>query len=244
MIRLERVIKAYGHPVLRNVSLHVPRGCLFGLVGPAASGKTTLLKVITGLVRADSGRVVVLDRNVAAMDDVELARFRQELGMQFQNNALFDFLTVGENVAFPLRRREQLPEPEVARRVAERLARVGLAGFEPRLPPGLSGGQRRRVGVARATITGAPIVIYDEPAAGLDPVNSQKIFDLLREEQRSNQTTVLMVSSDLDRLFTVTDRVGMMYRGRLIFEGPTAAALDSPDPYVHQFMHGLADGPL
>ncbi len=244
MIRLERVIKAYGRPILRSVTLHVPRGCLFGLVGPAASGKTSLLKVITGLVRADSGRVVVLDRNVAAMDDVDLARFRQQIGMQFQNNALFDFLTVGENVAFPLRRLERPPEAEVERRVAERLARVSLSGFEPRLPAGLSGGQRRRVGVARATITGAPIVIYDEPAAGLDPVNSQKIFDLLREEQRANGTTVIMVSSDLDRLFTVTDRVGMMYRGRLIFEGTTAAALESPDPYVHQFMHGLPDGPL
>ncbi|HOU94685.1 MAG TPA: ATP-binding cassette domain-containing protein, partial [Polyangiaceae bacterium] len=188
MIRLERVIKAYGRPILRSVTLHVPRGCLFGLVGPAASGKTSLLKVITGLVRADSGRVVVLDRNVAAMDDVDLARFRQQIGMQFQNNALFDFLTVGENVAFPLRRLERPPESEVERRVAERLARVSLSGFEPRLPAGLSGGQRRRVGVARATITGAPIVIYDEPAAGLDPVNSQKIFNLLREEQRANGT--------------------------------------------------------
>lgn len=244
MIRLERVIKAYGRPILRSVTLHVPRGCLFGLVGPAASGKTSLLKVITGLVRADSGRVVVLDRNVAAMDEVELARFRQQIGMQFQNNALFDFLTVGENVAFPLRRLERPSEEEVRRRVAERLARVGLSGFEPRLPAGLSGGQRRRVGVARATITGAPIVIYDEPAAGLDPVNSQKIFNLLREEQRANGTTVIMVSSDLERLFTVTDRVGMMYRGRLIFEGTTATALESPDPYVYQFMHGLPDGPL
>jgi phospholipid/cholesterol/gamma-HCH transport system ATP-binding protein len=244
VIRLERVIKAYDRPVLRSVTLHVPRGCLFGLVGPAAAGKTVLLKVITGLVRADSGRVVVADRNVAAMDDVELARFRQDIGMQFQNNALFDYLSVGENIAFPLRRLHDLPETEVARRVAERLDRVRLSGFESRMPAGLSGGQRRRVGIARATITGAPLVIYDEPAAGLDPVTSQKIFDLLREEQRASGATVLMVSSDLDRLFTVTDRVAMMYRGRLIFEGSTADALGSADPFVHQFMHGLADGPL
>jgi phospholipid/cholesterol/gamma-HCH transport system ATP-binding protein len=244
VIRLERVIKAYDRPVLRSVTLHVPRGCLFGLVGPAAAGKTVLLKVITGLVRADSGRVVVADRNVAAMDDVELARFRQDIGMQFQNNALFDYLSVGENIAFPLRRLHDLPETEVARRVAERLDRVRLPGFESRMPAGLSGGQRRRVGIARATITGAPLVIYDEPAAGLDPVTSQKIFDLLREEQRASGATVLMVSSDLDRLFTVTDRVAMMYRGRLIFEGSTADALGSADPFVHQFMHGLADGPL
>lgn len=244
MIRIERVNKSFAQPVLRRVTLHVPRGCLFGLVGPAAAGKTVLLKVITGLLRPDSGRVVVRDRNVAAMDDLELARFRQEIGMQFQNNALFDHLSVAENVAFPLRRLESLSEPEIARRVEERLERVRLPGFGERLPAGLSGGQRRRVGIARATITAPPLVLYDEPAAGLDPVNSQKIFDLLREEQRADGSTVVMVSSDLDRLFTVTDRVGMMYRGRLIFEGTTPEALAASDPYVHQFMHGLPDGPL
>ncbi|MBN2191458.1 MAG: ATP-binding cassette domain-containing protein [Polyangiaceae bacterium] len=244
MIRLERVIKTYDRPVLRGVTLQVPRGCLFGLVGPAAAGKTVLLKIVTGLVRADSGRIVVRDRNVAAMGDLELARFRLEVGMQFQNNALFDYLTVAENIAFPLRRLGALPESEITRRVAERLDRVRLPGFETRMPAGLSGGQRRRVGIARATIAGAPLVIYDEPAAGLDPVTSQKIFNLLREEQRASAATVVMVSSDLDRLFTVTDRVGMMYRGRLIFEGTTTQALESADPFVHQFMHGLPDGPL
>src|SRR5262249_26357922 len=121
---------------------------------------------------------------------------------------------------------------------------VSLPGFEGRLPSGLSGGQKKRVGVARATISRAEIVLYDEPAAGLDPVTSQKIFELLRAEQRAARATVIMVSSDLDRLLTVTDRVGMLYRGRLIFDGTTKEAKESQNPYVRQFVHGLVDGPL
>jgi phospholipid/cholesterol/gamma-HCH transport system ATP-binding protein len=112
------------------------------------------------------------------------------------------------------------------------------------MPAGLSGGQKKRVGVARATITSGQIVLYDEPAAGLDPVTSQKIFELLRAEQRASNSTVVMVSSDLDRLLTVTDRVGMLYKGRLLFDGTTAEAKASQDPYVKQFVHGLTEGPL
>jgi phospholipid/cholesterol/gamma-HCH transport system ATP-binding protein len=164
--------------------------------------------------------------------------------MLFQNNALFDFMSVAENIAFPLRRLFDLPEAEISARVAERLDRVDLTGFEARVPAGLSGGQKKRVGVARATVTRAPIILYDEPAAGLDPVTSQKIFDLLRAEQRARNSTVVMVSSDLDRLLTVTDRVGMMLGGRMIFEGSTDQAKKSGDPRVDQFIHGKPDGPL
>ena len=164
--------------------------------------------------------------------------------MLFQNNALFDHLTVFDNIAFPLRRLYAPPESEVAERVAERLACVSLAGFEQRMPAGLSGGQKKRVGVARATVTRAPVVLYDEPAAGLDPGTSQKIFDLLRAEQRASGATVVMVSSDLDRLLTVTDRVGMMYKGELIFDGTTEEARSCDEPRVRQFVHGLTEGPL
>jgi phospholipid/cholesterol/gamma-HCH transport system ATP-binding protein len=164
--------------------------------------------------------------------------------MLFQNNALFDHLTVFDNVAFPLRRLYTPPEDEVRARVAERLACVSLPGFEERMPANLSGGQKKRVGVARATATRAPIVLYDEPAAGLDPVTSQKIFDLLRGEQRATGATVVMVSSDLDRLLTVTDRVGMMYRGELLFDGTTNEARTCVEPHVKQFVHGLTEGPL
>lgn len=251
MITLEGISKSFrpaggGPPnhVLRGVSLHVPEGCLYGLIGPGASGKSVLLKMITGLMKPDAGRVVVDRGDVTSASELDLQRMRLRFGMLFQNNALFDHLTVGDNIAFPLRRLTSLPEPEIQARVVERLACVALSGFEGRVPAGLSGGQKKRVGVARATITRAPIVLYDEPAAGLDPVTSQKIFELLRAEQRAANATVVMVSSDLDRLLTVTDRVGMMYRGQLLFDGTTEEAKRSTEPRVRQFVHGLTEGPL
>jgi phospholipid/cholesterol/gamma-HCH transport system ATP-binding protein len=230
--------------VLRDVSLHVPEGCLYGLIGPGASGKSVLLKMITGLMRADRGSITVAGEEITALSELRLQELRKQLGMLFQANALFDHLTVADNIAFPLRRLYAPPEDEVRARVAERLRCVNLAGFEDRMPAGLSGGQKKRVGVARATIMGVKIVLYDEPAAGLDPVTSQKIFELLRAEQRAAKATVIMVSSDLDRLLTVTDRVGMMYKGELIFDGTTREAQESQEPRVHQFIHGLTDGPL
>ncbi len=245
MIEIDGLTKSFGGmPVLRGVRLTVPKGCLYGLIGPGASGKSVLLKMITGLMRPDEGRVLVDGRDVHRMSDLDLQEFRLRFGMLFQNNALFDYLTVGENIAFPLRRLFNLPEHEIEARIAERLRVVSLPGFEGRMPSGLSGGQKKRVGVARATISQAEIVLYDEPAAGLDPVTSQRIFELLRNEQRAAGATVIMVSSDLDRLLTVTDRVGMLYKGRLIFDGTTEEAKGSRDPYVRQFVHGLTEGPL
>lgn len=245
VIRIEGVHKEYdGMAVLRGVDLAVPAGCLYGLIGPGASGKSVLLKMITGLVRPDRGRILVEDRDIHAMSELELQAFRLRFGMLFQNNALFDYMTVRDNIAFPLRRMTKQSEGEVLSRVQDRLKVVSLPGFEDRMPSGLSGGQKKRIGVARATVIDAPIVLYDEPAAGLDPVTSQRIFELLRREQRAKNATVVMVSSDLDRLLTVTDRVGMLYRGRLIFDGTTAEAKASQNPYVRQFVHGLTEGPL
>jgi len=245
VIHIEGLTKSFGGlPVLRGVHLDVPKGCLYGLIGPGAAGKSVLLKMLTGLLRPDGGRVVIDDKDVHRLTDLELQKFRLKFGMLFQNNALFDYMTVGENIAFPLRRLFNLPEDEVQARIVERLKVVSLPGFADRLPAGLSGGQKKRVGVARATVSQAEIVLYDEPAAGLDPVTSQRIFELLRAEQRAAGATVIMVSSDLDRLLTVTDRVGMLHKGRLIFDGTTAEAQSSTDPYVRQFVHGLTEGPL
>jgi phospholipid/cholesterol/gamma-HCH transport system ATP-binding protein len=251
VIRLAQVTKSFPnakgvgtHAVVRHVSLSVPEGCLYGLIGPGASGKSVLLKLIVGLVRPDSGTIELAGQEVTALSELDLQKLRAKVGMLFQNNALFDYMTVKDNIAFPLRRLFSPPEDEVTARVAERLARVALPGFEDRMPSGLSGGQKKRVGVARATISRAPVVLYDEPAAGLDPVTSQKIFELLRGEQRATGATVLMVSSDLDRLLSVTDRVGMMYKGELIFDGTTEEARRSTEPRVQQFVHGLTEGPF
>ena len=244
MIEVTKVWKRYAAPVLRDVTLTVPTGCLYGLIGPGAAGKSVLLKCLAGLLRPDRGAVAVCGSELGSLDEVSLQAVRNRIGMLFQNNALFDHLTVAENIAFPLRRRGVSDEAVIADRVADRLRAVSLAGFEDRLPGGLSGGQKKRVGVARATVTRAEVVLYDEPAAGLDPVTSQKIFDLLRREQQESGATVLMVSSDIDRLLTITDRVGMMLDGSLIFDGTTAEAQASAHPVVKQFVHGEVDGPL
>lgn len=250
MVSLERVTKSFGvrgratRPVVKNVSLTVPTGCLYGLVGPGAAGKSVLLKLVVGLLRPDAGTIAVDGVEVTRLSELELQALRLRFGMLFQNNALFDYLSVTDNIAFPLRRLATYPEATITAKVEERLAHVALSGFGPRLPAGLSGGQKKRVGVARATVTNAPFVLYDEPTAGLDPVTSQKIFDLLRAEQRASGSTVLMVSSDLDRLLTVTDRVGMMLGGELIFDGTTDEARTTDEPRVRQFVHGLTTGPL
>jgi phospholipid/cholesterol/gamma-HCH transport system ATP-binding protein len=245
VIALQGLFKSFdGRPALRGLDLEVPRGCLYGLVGPGAAGKTLALKMICGLMKPDSGRVWVDGRDVTDFGPVELDAHRRSIGMQFQNNALFDFMNVAENIAFPLRRLFQLSDADVEAKVAERLKRVALPGFQDRLPGGLSGGQKKRVGIARATITDAPLVLYDEPAAGLDPVTSLRIFELLRAEQRQRESTVIMVSSDIDRLLTVTDRVGVLHEGQLVFDGTTTEARDSEHPVVRQFLRGLLHGPL
>jgi phospholipid/cholesterol/gamma-HCH transport system ATP-binding protein len=244
LIELEGVHKIFDRPVLAGVDLVVPKGCLYALLGPPAAGKSLILKLVSGLARADRGRVRVNGRELGALPEIELADYRRGVGMVFQNNALFDFLTVRENVAFPLRRLFQLPEREIERRVGERLSRVGLEGLEARLPSELSGGQKKRVALARATVSGAPVVLYDEPAAGLDPVTSQRIFELLRAEHQAAGATAIMVSSDVDRLLSVADRVGMLHDGELVFDGTTAEARTTGNPVVRQYLDGLPEGPL
>jgi phospholipid/cholesterol/gamma-HCH transport system ATP-binding protein len=244
VIALERVSKRYAAPVLEDVSLDVPEGCLFGLVGPGASGKSVLLRAIAGLTRPEHGRVRVGDDDVTRADDSRLHAIRARIGMLFQNNALFDFMTVGENVAFPLRRLTDLSPAEIDARVAERLACVALARFEPRAPASLSGGQKKRVGIARATVTRAPVLLFDDPTAGLDPVTSQKIFELIRGEGALHGATSVVVSSDVGGLLGIADRVGMLHRGRLVFDGTVAEMRASSDPVVHQFVRGEVEGPL
>jgi phospholipid/cholesterol/gamma-HCH transport system ATP-binding protein len=243
VIAIQGLQKAFREPVLRGIDLTVPKGCLYDLIGPGAAGKSVLLKHVVGLMRPDKGKIFVDGHDLLQMSELELQGFRKRFGIAFQNNALFDHLSVGENIAFPLRRlHKDMTEQEIQDRVDERLRAVALPGMQDRSPPSLSGGQKRRVGVARATVARPPILIYDEPAAGLDPVSSQKIFDLLKKEK--GDATVIMVSSDLDRLLTVTDRVGMMLDGKIIFDGTTEQAQNSNNEYVRQFVHGLTEGPL
>jgi len=244
MIRVQDLSVSFRSPVLDGVNLHAPPASILALVGPGASGKSVLLKSVAGLLRPDRGDVFVDGVSLADKDEPGLAEVRKGIGMLFQNYALFDYLTVGENIAFPLRRLFDLPEEEVQARVSERLARVSLPGFEHRIPRSLSGGQKKRVGIARATVARAPILLYDDPTAGLDPVTSQKIYDLIKGEQREQRGCVMMISSDVAGVLTIADRVAMLHRGKLVFEGSADEAKTSVDPLVRQFIHGLVEGPL
>jgi phospholipid/cholesterol/gamma-HCH transport system ATP-binding protein len=244
-IRLHDVHKRFGHHhVLDGVSLDVPRGKKLGLIGPAASGKSVILKLICGLEQPDRGDIEVLGERVVGRRESALGALRQRIGMLFQNYALFDFLTVAGNVAFPLEQRGGMTGDEVAARVATRLRGVGLAGSEDKLVGELSGGMKKRVGIARATVADAELVIYDEPSAGLDPVTTQKIYDLLAEDQARTGATVLAVSSDVVALARFVDEIAFLYRGTILFRGPAATITDAADPLVRQFVRGELEGPL
>jgi phospholipid/cholesterol/gamma-HCH transport system ATP-binding protein len=241
-IRLHDVHKRYGRRrVLDGVALDVPRGGKLGLIGPAASGKSVLLKLICGLEQPDRGEIEVLGESVVGKREAELGELRRRIGMLFQNYALFDFLPVAGNVAFPL---EQRGEQDVAQRVEARLRAVGLAGSEHKLVGELSGGMKKRVGIARATVADAELVIYDEPSAGLDPVTTQKIYDLLAADQTRTGATVLAVSSDVVALARFVDEIAFLYRGHVLYRGPAKMIADAPDPIVRQFVRGELEGPL
>jgi phospholipid/cholesterol/gamma-HCH transport system ATP-binding protein len=243
-IRVRRLEKAFGHRrLLEGVELDIPPGSRFGVIGPAASGKSVLLKLLCGLVPADAGEISIGDDVVTGASEQALMAVRQRIGMLFQNYALFDFLSVGDNVAFPLVRRG-VPADEVAGRVRERLRAVGLAGSEDKLPSELSGGMKKRVGIARATVARPEIVIYDEPTAGLDPVTTSKIYDLIRADQEETGCTVVAVSSDVDALVDFADTIAMLYQGAIRYQGPAAAVRDAGDPVVRQFVRGELEGPL
>jgi phospholipid/cholesterol/gamma-HCH transport system ATP-binding protein len=230
VIALAGVKKAFGaRPLLDGVELTLARGETFGLIGPAGAGKSVLAKILCRLIAPDAGEVRV---------------DASPIGMLFQNNALFDFMTVGDNVAFPLVRQAALGGDEIRARVAERLRAVGLAGSEDKYPNELSGGMRKRAALARAVIARPPVCIFDEPTAGLDPVTTSKIYDLLRAERDSSGATVVVISSDVDALRSFAPRVGMLYGGRLRYDGDAAAIADSDDAVVRQFVRGAPDGPL
>ena len=239
------VFKRYGRrDVLAGVSLALEPGTRLGLIGPAASGKSVIAKLICGLEEPDRGEIRVLGEDVVGKREVQLGPLRRRIGMLFQNYALFDFLTVERNVAFPIEQRGGMEPDAIAARVAERLKAVGLAGSEHKLTGELSGGMKKRVGIARATVADAELVIYDEPTAGLDPVTTQKIYDLLTADQQRTKATVLAISSDVVALAGFVDEIAFLYQGHIIYRGPAATIADAPDPVVRQFVRGELEGPL
>lgn len=224
VVRLLNVSRAFdGVKALDGIQLHVPRGVVMGILGPGGAGKTTLCRVIATLVKPDSGVVTVDGIDVIRADRRALAAIRRRLGVQFQNDALFEHMTVRANVEYPLRRHGELSDAAIRERAAEHLAMVGLLDFGDRMPSRLSGGQRRRVALARACATDPDLLVCDDPTAGLDPVTSRRILDMIVGIRYQTDNTVIIVSSDVLGLLSIADRVTLLWGGRVTAEGTPAS---------------------
>lgn len=245
MIRVENVSKYhFGRPVLQNVTLEIPEGTNLGLIGPGGAGKTLLLKIICGLVDPDEGATYIGETKVQGLSVAALDRLRFDVGMLFQNYALFDFMNVADNIAFPLRQVGQLPEPEIAERVQGMLNQVDLPNIGHQYPNELSGGMKKRVSFARAVIPEPPIVFYDDPTAGLDPVTSSKIFRLLEKMRDERGVTSITISHDIDGIKNICDSFALLDRGKLVFWGSRDEIEASQIPIVQQFWQGFSDDVL
>jgi phospholipid/cholesterol/gamma-HCH transport system ATP-binding protein len=239
-IVLQDVCKAFEEKIIHDgVALAVRNGEIMTILGGSGQGKTVLLKAIMGLTPLDSGRVYVHGEDIAAMDESKLQAVRGDVAMVFQGSALFDSLTVGENVAYGLReRRRQMPDKEVMRIVAEKLKLVGLSGTEELFPAELSGGMKKRVAVARALALEPSIILYDEPSTGLDPANVRRINGLILKLRDTMKVTSIMVTHDMASVEIVTDRVALLDNGRIIAVGTWDEMEHSDDVRVHQFLGG------
>ena len=244
-ISLQHLDKSFGgRQVLRDMSIDVEQGESVVIVGGSGTGKSVTLKHIIGLLRPDRGRVFVAGEDITAMNDVALNRFRRHFGMSFQEGALFDSMSVFENVAFPLRRHTKMTEDEIRARVEECLDNVHLHNVERKRPSELSGGMRRRVGFARAISLEPDILLFDEPTTGLDPVISDVIADLIVEMDEKLGTTTVTITHDMKVAFKIADRVAMLYDGQIIEHGTPEKFQQSSNPIVQQFIEGRAEGPL
>ena len=242
-IRLEHVTKAFGTlKVLDDVSLDIPRGHALVILGRSGTGKSVTLKSIIGLLRPDAGRVFVDDQEITALSGRELARVRKRIGFLFQHAALFDSITVGENVAFPLRRHTPWSETEIRERVVTLLGQVGLEGTAERMPADLSGGMRKRAGLARAMALQPPILLVDEPSAGLDPVTAGEIDDLLVGLNEHTETTLVVVTHNIPSARRIGDELVFLHAGRILARGDAAALERSEHPMVREFMKSESSG--
>jgi phospholipid/cholesterol/gamma-HCH transport system ATP-binding protein len=233
-----------GKQVLDRLSLEVPQGQSLVVMGPSGGGKTVLIKHLIGLLRPDSGQVLVAGEDLWAVSEAERNRLRRRFGMVFQEGALFDSMSVFDNIAFPLRRHTQMSAAQVRARVEECLELVHLPGTELRRPSELSTGMRRRVGFARAITLEPEILLFDEPTAGLDPVLVSVINGVIAELTRRLHVTSLTVTHDLQSARVIGDRIALLFRGRLVADAPPDRFFQLPDPVVRQFIEGRAWGPL
>ena len=245
MIRVIDVHQSFGsQPVLRGINLRVAKGEILAIIGRSGSGKTVLLRLIIGLVRPNRGQILIEETDITQLSGRRLDRVRERFGMLFQGGALFDSMTVFDNVAFPLREKTNLPPAEVAAQVQKMLENVGLGEMGYKFPAELSGGMKKRTALARALITSPSLILFDEPTTGLDPILVRAIHQLIQETHDAFGYTAVIVSHEIPEIFEIATRVAVIHEGRIIAEGTPEMILKSPDPFIQQFISGSLEGPV
>lgn len=244
-LQLRQVSMHFGRETLiRDVNLSVESGESLVLIGPSGHGKSVLLKLFAGILSPTGGQVLVEDQDLNAIADSTRTQLLLKMGMLFQKNALFDSLSVADNIAFPLKETTDLSEIEIASRVEQFLAAVGLSAAKDLFPNEISGGMQKRLGIARALALEPRTVLYDDPTAGLDPITSRKIVELILTLRKKNRSTMVSVTNDMARAFQMADRIAMVMDRGVIITGNKEQTLRHPDPRVQQFVHGRLEGPL
>ena len=245
MIELSNVYKRFAsHEVLKGISLEIADGEMLALIGRSGLGKSVLLKHIVGLLRPDSGGIMVAGQDISRLRGKRLERMRRRFGYLFQDGALFDSLTIADNVAFPLREKTRTPEREIRDRVVEELTHMGLERDLRKYPAQLSGGMRKRAALARALIMRPSIMLFDEPTTGLDPIIGQSILHYIRDCHERIGFTGIIVSHDVPRVFSAVQRIALLHDGRVIVHGTPHEVAAMADPMYEQFIAGRLDGPL
>jgi len=245
MIEIQKLYKSFnGKKVLRGVDLLIPAGKTFIIVGGSGCGKTVLLRSIIGLNKPDSGQIMVDGEDVAKMSRKDLFYVRKKFGMLFQGAALFDSMTVEENLGLALKEHTDLSQDKIRRRIEEKLELVGLPGIEKKKPAELSGGMKKRVGSARAIIMSPEYVLFDEPTTGLDPIMADNINQLIIKTNQELKITSVVVTHDMASAFKIGNRIAMLLDGKIVFEGTPSKFKKSLDPLVQQFVEGRADSIL
>lgn len=245
MIEIKNLHKSLaGQKVLDGLNLNIEKGRTCVIIGRSGCGKSVTLKHIVGILKPDAGEVLVEGQDVAKLDEQELNRVRLKMGLVFQGGALFDSMTVAENVGFGLIEHYHLTQRELLERIEESLCLVDLCGIGNLMPSELSGGMKKRVSLARAICIRPEIILYDEPTTGVDPITADSINELIISLHDKLQVTSIVVTHDMKSAYKVGDKISMLYQGKIIAEGTPQAIEHSQHPVVHQFVNGLATGPI
>lgn len=242
-IAVEDLRMSFGRrDVLRGVDFKVKKGEVFVLMGPSGCGKTTILRCLVGLLRPTSGAVKILDRDLTTLDEDELDTFRSKIGMLFQFGALLNSISVGDNIGMPLKERSKLDEATIHAIVKLKLSMVGLEGTHRNMPSELSGGMKKRAGLARAMALDPSLFFFDEPTSGLDPVTAAEFDELVATLKRALGMTAVVVTHDLDSAFRIADRIGVVFHGKLVADGPPEEIKTSNDSRIRSFINRMPRG--